>query len=140
MNWETTFKIITSAFGGFVGYLYGGWTGLLPILLYFMVIDQVTGLLASYIEGKLSSRVGGKGIARKAYILFIIAVCHLIDKSFATSGMYDGQMIMDGAVLFYLVNELLSFVENAGRMGVPLPAQLLNAVAILKGKEKESEK
>lgn len=136
MNWETIFKVIASGLGSFVTYLYGGWGGLLPILLLFMCIDQVTGLLASYIEGKLSSRVGGKGIARKVIILGIIAVCYLIDKSFAQTGSYEGQMVMDGAILFYLVNEVLSFVENVGRIGIPLPAQLTNAVAVLKGKSK----
>lgn len=134
MNWEAIFKLITVSTGGVVGYLFGGWSGLLPILFIFMVIDQVTGLLASYIEGKLSSKVGTKGIAKKVFILCIIAAAHLIDQVFASSGMYDGQMVRDAAIFFYLGNEMLSFVENAGRMGVPLPAQLLNAVEVLKGK------
>lgn len=134
MNWEMIFKVGTTGIGASVGYLFGGWSGLLPILLVFMVIDQISGLLASYVEGKLSSKVGTRGIAKKILILCVIVVANGIDQALATSGMYEGQMVRDAAVFFYLGNELLSFVENAGRMGVPLPSQLTNAVAVLKGK------
>lgn len=134
MNWEMIFKTSATTVGGAIGYLFGGWTGLLPILLVFMVIDQVSGLLASYVEGKLSSKVGFKGIAKKVMILFIIVVCTLIDHAFNIQGVYTGLIVRDGAIFFYLGNELLSFVENAGRMGIPLPTQLTNAVAVLKGK------
>lgn len=134
MNWDTIFKVGTTGIGASVGYLFGGWSGLLPILLVFMVIDQVSGLLASYVEGKLSSKVGTRGIAKKIFILCVIVVANGIDQVLATSGMYDGQVVREAAIFFYLGNELLSFVENAGRMGVPLPAQIVNAVAVLKGK------
>jgi toxin secretion/phage lysis holin len=140
MNWATIFKIILAGIGGGIGYLFGGWGGLLPILFVFMVIDQGSGLLASYFGGELSSKVGFKGIAKKVMILCIIVVCNLIDQIFIIQGVYDGQIVRDGALVFYLGNELLSIIENAGRMGVPLPAQLINAVAVLKGKAKDQIK
>jgi toxin secretion/phage lysis holin len=134
MNWEIIFKVGLTSIGGGIGWIFGGWTGLLPILLVFMVIDQTSGLLASYVEGKLSSKVGFRGIAKKIMILCVIVVCNLIDQAFILQDIYSGQIVRDGAIVFYLGNELLSFIENAGRMGVPLPAQLVNAVAVLKGK------
>jgi toxin secretion/phage lysis holin len=139
MNWEAVFKVVLVGIGGGIGWLFGGWSGLLPILLIFMVIDQVSGLLASYVEGKLSSKVGFKGIAKKVMILCIIIVCNLIDQAFIIQHIYSGQIVRDGAVFFYLGNELLSFIENAGRMGVPLPEQLTNAVAVLKGKTDKND-
>jgi toxin secretion/phage lysis holin len=134
MNWEIIFKVGLTSIGGSIGYLFGGWTGLLPILLVAMVIDQTSGLMASYVEGKLSSKVGFVGIMKKVMILCIIVVCNLVDQVFIISDIYSGNIVRDGAIVFYLGNELLSFVENAGRMGVPLPSQLTNAVAVLKGK------
>jgi toxin secretion/phage lysis holin len=134
MNWEIIFKVGLTSIGGGIGWIFGGWTGLLPILLVFMVIDQTSGLLASYVEGKLSSKVGFRGIAKKIMILCVVVVCNLIDQAFILQDIYSGQIVRDGAIVFYLGNELLSFIENAGRMGVPLPAQLINAVAVLKGK------
>lgn len=134
MNWGLTFKAVITGIGAGIGYLCGGWTGLLPILLVLMAIDQVSGLLASFIEGKLSSKVGYKGIAKKVMILCVIIVCNLVDEISHAKGFYSGSIVRDGGILFYLWNEVLSFVENAGRMGVPLPAQLTNAVAVLKSK------
>lgn len=131
---ETLWKLSLALIGGGIGWLFGGWSGLLPILLVFMVIDQVSGLLASYIEGKLNSKVGFKGIAKKVLILCVIVTCNLIDQAFIAQGTYSGQIVRDGAIFFYIGNEVLSFIENAGRAGVPLPAQLTNAVAVLKGK------
>jgi toxin secretion/phage lysis holin len=129
MNWGIAFKVFTLGIGGVVGYLFGGWSLLLQILLTFMVIDYFSGMIASYIKGELSSKIGFRGIAKKVVILFIVVAAHMLDQVLNT-----GQAIRDGVMFFYMGNELLSFVENAGRMGVPLPAQLTNAVAILKGK------
>lgn len=134
MSWEMIFKLAIGTIGGFVGYLFGGWSVLLQVLITFIIIDQVTGWFASYIEGTMSSKVGFKGIAKKVTILFVVAVAHLLDQAFGT-----GQTIRDAVIFFYLGNELLSFIENAGRMGVPLPTQLTNAVAVLKGKGEEGK-
>jgi toxin secretion/phage lysis holin len=129
MNWELLFKGGITILGGAVGFLFGGWGGLLPILLVAMAIDQCSGLMASYVEGKLSSKVGFKGIFKKVTTLCVVVLAHQIDLAFNT-----GSTVRDASIFFYIGNELLSFVENAGRMGVPLPAQLVNAVAVLKGK------
>jgi toxin secretion/phage lysis holin len=129
MNWGIVFKVIVAGAGGFIGFLFGGWSVLLQILLTFMVIDYFSGVIAAYIEGKLSSKVGFQGIAKKVVILCIVVVSHMIDQTLGTK-----DTIRDAVIFFYLGNELVSFIENAGRMGVPLPAQLTNAVAILKQK------
>jgi toxin secretion/phage lysis holin len=129
MNWGLTFKTFLVLVGGGFGYLFGGVSVLLQVLLAFMFIDWFSGLIASYVEGKLSSKVGYVGIAKKVMILAIIVLSHFIDNA-----MHLGNTVRDGVIFFYLGNESLSFVENAGRMGVPLPAQLINAVQVLKSK------
>jgi toxin secretion/phage lysis holin len=126
---EMVFKFITTGLGALVGYLFGGWSILLQILLAFVVIDYITGLLASGVEGKLSSKVGFKGAAKKIMIFCLVAVAHLADK---VTG--QGHMIQDAAAFFYLGNELLSIIENAGRTGLDIPEPLKNAVEMLKGK------
>ncbi|MCM2532555.1 phage holin family protein [Neobacillus pocheonensis] len=103
---------------------------MLQILITFSVIDYVTGLLASGIEGRLSSKVGFKGIGKKITIFCLVAVGHLADKAI---GGY-GQIVTDTIFFFYLGNELLSILENAGRTGLPIPQQLKDMVEVLKGK------
>lgn len=131
MNWEIFYKTITTTVGAIVGYIFGEWSVLLQILLAFVIIDYVSGLLASGVEGKLSSKVGFKGIAKKLMIFVMVAVGHLVDKAIG-----DGSMIQNAIIFFYLGNELLSILENAGRTGLPVPEQIKNAVDILKGKSK----
>ena len=131
MNWEVFYKTTTAGVGAIVGYIFGEWSVLLQILLAFVIIDYISGLLASGVEGKLSSKVGFKGIAKKLMIFVMVAVGHLIDKALG-----DGSMIQNAVVFFYLGNELLSILENAGRTGLPVPEQIKNAVDVLKGKSK----
>lgn len=129
MNWEMIYKTVATGSGAVVGYLFGGWSVLLQILLAFVVLDYLTGLLASGVEGKLSSKVGFKGIAKKLMIFILVAVGHLVDKAVG-----QGHVVSDTIVFFYLGNELLSILENAGRTGLPVPDQIKSAVEILKGK------
>ncbi|WP_137744529.1 phage holin family protein [Robertmurraya siralis] len=129
MNWEMFYKIGATGIGAIVGYLFGGWSILLQILLALVIIDYISGLLASGVEGKLSSKIGFKGIAKKIMIFCLVAVGHLVDKSIG-----DGSMIQNAIIFFYLGNELLSIIENAGRTGLRVPEQLKSAVAILQGK------
>jgi toxin secretion/phage lysis holin len=129
MNWEAFYKTGAMITGAAVGWLYGGWDPLLQVLLTFSVIDYGTGLLASGVEGKLSSKVGFKGIAKKVMIFLLVAAGHLVDVVIG-----KGSMIQDAITFFYLGNELLSILENAGRTGLPVPTQIKNAVQILKGK------
>lgn len=130
---ETYFKIGAGAIGGLASYLYGGWEPLLQILLVFVVIDYVTGIIAAGYQGKLSSEVGFKGIARKIMIFVLVAVAHLIDGSLG-----ENHFFRDAVIYFYMANELLSIIENAGRTGLPIPQKLKNAVEILKGKDEEN--
>lgn len=129
MQWDAVYKTIATVAGSIVGWLWGEWSLLLQVLAAFVVFDYVSGLLASAIEGKLSSKVGFKGIAKKLMIFCLVAVGHLTDKAIG-----NGHLIGDGIIFFYLANELLSIIENAGRTGLWVPDILKNAVQILKSK------
>lgn len=129
MNWEFIFKVGVTGIGGFLGWIWGGWDALIKVLVAFVVFDYATGMLASHIKGTLSSKIGFVGIAKKVTIFFIVAVSNLLDEALGS-----GNTLRNATIFFYLGNELLSFVENVGKMGVPLPPQLTNAVAVLKGK------
>ncbi|MBS4171952.1 phage holin family protein [Bacillus sp. FJAT-49736] len=127
---DKIFKTIITVLGALVGYLWG-WSPLLPILLIFVVLDYISGIMASATEGKLSSKIGFKSIPKKIMIFVMVAIAHLIDGAFGNNHMFR-----DAAIFFYLANELLSITENAGRIGLPVPEQLLKAIDVLKGKSK----
>ncbi|OUS75357.1 hypothetical protein B1748_17930 [Paenibacillus sp. MY03] len=46
----------------------------------------------------------------------------------------DAHLIRDAAIYFYLAGELLSLVENAGRLGIPIPPAISKAVEVLRGR------
>lgn len=128
-KYELLYRGAATGIGAVVGYLYGAWYPLVGILVAFITIDYTSGVLAAAYLGKLSSKVGFHGIAKKVMIFFIVAVAHLSDQVFG----FD-HVVMNAAIYFYIANELLSIVENAGRTGLPVPDQIKNMVSILRGK------
>jgi len=106
----------------------GSPTSLVYAVLVFMAIDYITGVIAAGVTGKLNSNAGLRGIAKKFVMLAICVVAYQVDK-IAGSGL----IIRNACLYFYASNELLSIVENAGRIGIPVPMALKNAISVLKG-------
>jgi len=130
---ENIVKILTSVLGSAITYMVGGWSALLGTLLTFVVIDYVTGVIASASQGKLSSRIGMVGIAKKVFIFVMVAVAHHVDTT-----MGQAHFFRDGVIYFYIANELISITENGIKMNAPIPPGIQKAIAILK--EKGGEK
>lgn len=125
--------------GGFIAMVFGGWSDALATLMIFMGVDYVTGLIVAGIfkkskkseSGALESRAGFKGLCRKGVALLIVLVAVRLD--IITHTTY----IRDAVVIAFIANESISIIENAGLMGVPIPAVIVKAIDVLK---KESEK
>jgi toxin secretion/phage lysis holin len=132
---DKSFQFLTAVLAGAVQFIYGDWSVLLSILLVLTIFDFISGLVAGYIEGGLKSKVGMVGIARKVFIFLMVAVAHLIDLLLIESGLETKALIMTMVIVFYAVNEILSITENAGRIGLPVPEQIKNAIVVLKGKD-----
>lgn len=122
--------------GSFIASMFGGWTASLTTLLIFMAADYVTGLVVAGVfhnspkteTGALESRAGLKGLLRKATVLLFVLIGYRLDLAM------DVTYIKDAVCIAFMVNELLSIVENAGLMGLPIPSVVTNAIDILKKK------
>lgn len=123
------FNSLSAVIGSIATYMVGGWSALLDVLLFMVVVDYLSGLAAAYKEGNLSSKIGFIGISKKVYIFLLVAVGHKIDVALG-----NGDYFMQAIIWFYLANELLSITENGGRMGAPIPAVIQQAITVLKGK------
>lgn len=131
-EWSTVIKTISTALGALAGYLFGGWSLMIQLLLVLVVLDWLTGWGAAWMKGELRSRRGYEGIARKVTIFGLVAISYLIDQ------LLGGQQYFYNAVVFfYLANELLSIIENVGRMGIPVPKVLRRAIQIFNEKSGE---
>ncbi|MGR1435524.1 phage holin family protein [Streptococcus agalactiae] len=115
-----TQEILVSAIGGLIGSIFGEVDGFFFALMIFIAIDYITGLMAAAVEKRLASNIGFKGIFKKIAILFLVSVGHLID----TEIIKQGGAIRTMVIFFYLSNEGLSILENAVRIGLPIPEKL----------------
>lgn len=120
-----------------ISFIYGGWTQLLTTLCICMIIDTLTALAVSAMgkspksdKGSLSSSAFVNGCFKKIFSLIFIIVAHRID--LLTGNEYFKTSVSIG----FILNEILSIIENAGLAGVKWPPAVTKMIDILK---KESE-
>jgi toxin secretion/phage lysis holin len=116
---------------GLIGtYLFGGWDTCIITIAIFMGLDYTTGFVVGFINKRLSSSVGFRGILKKSTILIVIIVATLLDRL-----LNDGVWVFRTLTCyFFIANEGISILENVGRMGGYVPTKLLDALEQLKDK------
>ncbi len=127
--------------GSVIASLFGGWDAALVTLLIFMGVDYVTGLIVAGVfhtsekteNGTLESRAGWKGLCRKGVTLLVVLVACRLDL------MMGSNFIRDAVVIAFVANETISIIENAGLMGIPIPAVITKAIEVLKKKAESEE-
>nr|DAZ26874.1 MAG TPA: holin [Caudoviricetes sp.] len=123
---QTAFTVL----GGLLGWFLGGFDGFLYALVALMVADYIIGVMCAIVEKKLSSEIGFKGIFKKVLIFILVGVGHLID----TNLIGDGSVLRTAIIFFYCSNEGVSMLENAGRLGLPIPEKLKDILVQLHNK------
>jgi toxin secretion/phage lysis holin len=113
-------QIVITALGGFLGWYLGGSDGLLITLIVFACIDYITGVMCAISDGTLSSAVGFRGISRKILIFALVGIGHVVD----VQVIGTGSALRTAVICFYLSNEGVSILENAGHLGLPVPDKL----------------
>ena len=126
----TAIQIVIAAIGGWLGYFLGGCDGLLYALVAFVVADYVTGVMCAISDHTLSSAVGFKGICRKVLIFTLVGIANILDVQVIKSG----SVLRTAVVFFYLSNEGISLLENAGHLGLPYPKKLKDVLEQLNDK------
>lgn len=120
-------QFVFAGIGGWLGYFLGGCDGLLYALLAFVVIDYITGVMCAIADKNLSSEVGFKGICRKVLIFLLVGVANVLD----VQVIGTGSVLRTAAIFFYISNEGVSLLENAGHLGLPIPKKLKDILAQL---------
>lgn len=115
-----TIQLIFTAIGGWLGYFLGGCDGLLIALVVFVVADYITGVMCAIADKELSSEVGFKGICRKVLIFILVGIANILD----VQVIGTGSVLRTAVIFFYLSNEGVSLLENAGHLGLPIPEKL----------------
>ena len=138
---KQTLCAIWGLIGSAIASLFGGWDAGLATILIFMAIDYVSGLIVAGVfhtsnktnSGSLESRAGWKGLCRKCMTLLFVLVAYRLDLVIGTN------YIRDAVIIAFIANETISLVENAGLMGIPLPAVIIKAIDVLQKKTEVNE-
>ena len=136
---KTAICSIIGVIGGMIASAFGGWDAALTTLVLFMVIDYISGLIVAGVfhasrkteSGILESRAGWKGLCRKGMTLLFVLIAYRLDLAIGVS------YIRDTVIIGFIANELISIVENAGLMGIPLPSVITKAIDVLTKKGDE---
>lgn len=120
-------QLVFTAIGGWLGWFLGGCDGLLFALIAFVVIAYITGVMCAINDHTLSSEVGFRGICRKVLIFLLVGIANILD----VQVIGTGSVLRTAVIFFYISNEGVSLLENAGRLGLPIPQKLKDILAQL---------
>ena len=117
-------QLVFAVIGGWLGWFLGECDGLMYALIAFVIADYVTGVMCAVSDKRLSSEVGFKGICRKVLIFVLVGMANILDMHVIGTGC----VLRSAVLFFYISNEGVSVLENAGHLGLPIPARLLNVL------------
>lgn len=119
MVWTGWISVLVWALGGF--------DLSVKVLVFLMLVDYVTGIWAGYITKTVNSTRAYKGISKKVFILIIVSCSTVIEQLVPNVG------IRNLVIVFYVATEFLSVIENASKLGLPIPEKLKIALEQCKG-------
>ena len=132
--------LIGAIIGAALGAAFAGWTWtpMHTVLVIFMVIDYFSGVIVAALglspksdTGKLSSKAGFIGLAKKAFIIFFVLLGAALDSALGVT------VIQSMIICMYIANEGLSIVENASLLDIPVPKALKDALEVMRQKSEE---
>lgn len=110
----------------------------LAVMLAVMIVDYITGMVKAWYNSELCSRIGLKGIIKKVGYLVIVGVGMVVDYlirealhsvGVAVTVEYTVALIV---IIWFIINELISILENVAAIGAPVPEFILKLVKRLK--------
>lgn len=129
-------QFVFAGIGGWLGYFLGGCDGLILALLAFVIIDYITGVMCAVSDKKLSTAVGFKGICRKVLIFLLVGIANILD----VQVIGTGSVLRTAVIFFYISNEGVSLLENAGHLGLPIPVKIKSVLEQLHDRAESEEK
>ena len=119
MVWTGWISVLVWALGGF--------DLSVRVLVFLMLVDYVTGIWVGYITKTVNSARAYKGISKKVFILIIVSCSTVIEQLVPNVG------IRNLVIVFYVATEFLSVIENASKLGLPIPEKLKIALEQSRG-------
>ena len=131
---KETLNSIAAVLGTGFTYIFGAWDTAITVLIMFMVLDYITGFLGGVVNKTLSSSIGFKGLLKKLTILIVLVVAVSLDRLLNAGSWVFRTLVC----YFYIANEAISLLENAAKIGLPIPQKLIKVLSQLKEKSESS--
>ena len=112
------------AFLGWKGVMLFAWAGV-------MALDYISGTVAAALGGQWSSAVAREGIKHKGGMILVVTVAAIADAvmviivAHVPIGLQWPGLILPMVLAWYIITELGSILENAVKMGAPVPGWLI---------------
>lgn len=138
----TEIKAIFAAFFAFCTAIWG-WVGWAIIALAFcIVLDYLTGTWAAKAHGEWSSAIARQGLWHKLGEIVALLVAILCDIAINVILNSSAAPLLEGldyhnyitliVCMWYIFTELGSIMENAQKLGAPIPDWLIKGITSLK--------
>ena len=117
------FFTAASAFLGWQGVMFFVWVAA-------MLLDYLSGSIAACMDGEWSSKVAREGLKHKGGMILVVAVAGLADITLSVVcdhlpvDMVWPVLVLPLVLAWYILTELGSILENAVKMGAPIPSWL----------------
>lgn len=132
---------ILAAIGGAIASFFMGMPPIIFILIGVMMLDYISGLICGFKgvspkteHGGLSSKAAYEGLLKKALILLIVLLAHMVDAAVVMTAGIEFQAVTGATILWFIASEGLSVLENAAALDIKIPRVLLKALEMFKAK------
>lgn len=143
MEHINSFKAAVAALCAALTALWGWFGWVVIVWIVFMIIDYATGSAAALRAGEWSSKAARDGIWHKLGSVVAVIVAAMLDTVIGhLLGNVPGVelpftytvLLCPLVVIWYILTEAGSIIENAGALGAPIPAWLTKMIAALESK------
>lgn len=110
------------------------------LLLIAMATDFITGIMCGIKSHELSSGKCFEGLCRKLMILIYVMLAHHLDVLLLSFNIIQHDFVRIGVCFMYIVNEIISIIENGTKLGVAVPKPIQNALEIINNVNDENQK
>ena len=138
MNEDNILMGVAAAAVAAVGVYFRQLTFPVLLLILAMALDYISGMTRAWMQRELSSKVGVIGVVKKLCYMLGVAVAVMVDfviqiaaeqTSLDLSGCYFCALLV---IVWLILNECISILENIDKIGVPVPDFLMSLVKRLK--------
>ena len=119
-EFSNVIQMVLTTIESWIRYFLGNYDGLIVALVVFVVADYMTEVMCAISEKKVSGEVGFHGICRYVLIFILVGIANILD----VQVIGTGSVLRTVVIFFYISNKGSSLLENAERLGLPIPKKL----------------